>query len=54
VFAGMRGGLPAFPARAQRPQFRLLAVICRRSSRRPGEPAAAAVHAAFARARGYF
>ena len=56
VFGGMRGGLAAFlgsgPAIAAVPPAR--AASEDRSSRPPGEPAAAAVHAAFARARGYF
>jgi ATP-dependent helicase/nuclease subunit A len=54
VFSGMRGGLAAFLASGPDvPQFRLLA----RHLRAVGQveqPAAAAVHAAFARARGYF
>jgi ATP-dependent helicase/nuclease subunit A len=55
VFAGMRGGLAAFlnsgPAI---PSFRLLARHLQAVDPAAGEPAAAAVHAAFARARAYF
>jgi ATP-dependent helicase/nuclease subunit A len=55
VFAGMRGGLAAFlnsgPAI---PSFRLLARHLQAIDPAAGEPAAAAVHAAFARARSYF
>src|SRR5689334_19802860 len=55
VFSGMRGGLAAFlnsgPAI---PQFRLLARQLRLIDAAGGDAAAAGVHAAFARARGYF
>jgi len=55
VFAGMRGGLTAFLGSGPNvPQFRLLARHLRAIDVQAGEPAAAHVHAAFARARAYF
>ena len=55
VFGGMRGGLAAFLGSGPAiPQFRLLARHLRVLDQTAGDPAAAAVHAAFARARGYF
>jgi ATP-dependent helicase/nuclease subunit A len=55
VFAGMRGGLTAFLGSGPNvPQFRLLARHLRAIDAQAGEPAAAHVHAAFARARAYF
>ena len=54
VFGGMRGGLAAFLGSGPGiPQFRLLARHLRAVDH-ADEPAAAALHAAFARARGYF
>jgi len=55
VFGGMRGGLAAFLGSGPPiPQFRLLTRHLTVIDQAAGDPAAAAVHAAFARARGYF
>jgi ATP-dependent helicase/nuclease subunit A len=55
VFAGMRGGMPAFLGSGPAiPAFRMLARQLRALDTPAGEPAAATVHAAFARARAYF
>ena len=55
VFAGMRGGLAAFLGSGPAiPSFRLLARHLQSLDAGAGTPPAAAVHAAFARARGYF
>ena len=55
VFAGMRGGLAAFLGSGPAiPAFRLLARHLQWLDDEAAAPPAAAVHAAFARARGYF
>ena len=55
VFVPMRGGLEAFLASGPAiPAFRLLAKSLRTAVAAGGTPAAADVHAAFARARSYF
>jgi ATP-dependent helicase/nuclease subunit A len=55
VFAGMRGGLAAFLGSGPAiPSFRFVARQLQALDPAAGEPAAAAVHAAFARARAYF